>query len=62
MTGSTPFSIEKSDNFERSIKKLVKTHGKGLVKIVAENLEVLTENPYPNNSRQEPLPGKIRLP
>jgi mRNA-degrading endonuclease YafQ of YafQ-DinJ toxin-antitoxin module len=62
MTGSTPFLIESSDNFERSFKKLVKTHGKGLVKVVADNLEVLTENPYPNNSRQEPLPGKIRLP
>lgn len=62
MTGSTPFSIEASDHFERSFKKLAKTHGKGLVKIVTEVLENLTDNPYPNNSRQEPLPGKIRLP
>ncbi len=61
MTGLTPFSIEKSDNFQRSVKKLFKTHGKGLVEIVAETLENLTENPYPKNSRQEPLPGKIRL-
>jgi mRNA-degrading endonuclease YafQ of YafQ-DinJ toxin-antitoxin module len=61
VTGLTPFSIEKSDNFVRSFKKLVKIHGKGLVEIVAETLENLTENPYPNNSRQEPLPGKIRL-
>lgn len=62
MTGLTPFLIETSDNFERSFKKLTKTHGKGLVKIITEVLENLTENPYPNNSRQEPLPGKIRLP
>ncbi|AFY47729.1 hypothetical protein Nos7524_1868 [Nostoc sp. PCC 7524] len=62
MTGSTPFSIEKSDNFQRSFKKLAKFHGTGFVELVAQVLEDLLENQYPQNSRQEPLPGKIRLP
>ncbi|MGL6341494.1 MAG: type II toxin-antitoxin system RelE/ParE family toxin [Waterburya sp.] len=61
MTGSTPFLIEKSDNFQRSLKKLVKAHGKRFTQIIIETLENLTENPYPHNSRQEPLPGKLRL-
>lgn len=62
MTGSTPFSIEKSDNFQRSFKKLAKFHGNSFVEIVAQVLEDLIEDQYPNNSRQEPLPGKIQLP
>jgi mRNA-degrading endonuclease RelE of RelBE toxin-antitoxin system len=62
VTGSTPFSIEKSDNFQRSFKKLAKFHGTGFVELVAQVLEDLLEDPYPYNSRQEPLPGKIRLP
>jgi Txe/YoeB family toxin of Txe-Axe toxin-antitoxin module len=52
VTGSTPFSIEESENFKRSFKKLVKIH---------EILEDLTEDQYPINSRNEPLPGKIQL-
>lgn len=55
MTGSTPFSIEKSDNFQRSFKKLIKFHGNGFVEIVAQVLEDLIEDQYPNNSRQEPF-------
>ena len=62
MTGSTPFSIEESDNFKRSFKKLAKTHGASFVELVAEILENLTEDQYPINSRNEPLPGKIQLP
>jgi mRNA-degrading endonuclease RelE of RelBE toxin-antitoxin system len=62
VTGSTPFSIEKSDNFQRSFKKLAKFHGTGFVELVAQVLEDLLEDQYPHNSRQEPLPGKIRLP
>lgn len=60
MTGSTPFSIEHSDNFKRSFKKLVKIHGKtGFVEIINKVLEELIDNPYPINSRHEPLPKKI---
>jgi mRNA-degrading endonuclease YafQ of YafQ-DinJ toxin-antitoxin module len=61
VTGSTPFSIEESENFKRSFKKLVKIHGIGFVEFVAEILEDLTEDQYPINSRNEPLPGKIQL-
>lgn len=61
MTGSTPFLIEKSDNFQRSFKKLAKFHGSTFVELVAEALENLIDDPYPYNSRQEPLPGKIKL-
>lgn len=62
MTGSTPFSIEKSDNFQRSFKKLAKFHGSSFVELIAQILEGLIEDQYPHNSRQEPLPGKIQLP
>lgn len=61
MTGSTPFLIEESENFKRSFKKLAKTHGAGFVELVVEALEALTEDQYPINSRNEPLPGKIQL-
>ena len=62
MTGSTPFSIEDSDNFKRSFKQLAKTHGSDFVEVVAHILEALIEEQYPLNSRNEPLPGKIDLP
>jgi mRNA-degrading endonuclease YafQ of YafQ-DinJ toxin-antitoxin module len=62
VTGSTPFSIEESDNFKRSFKKLAKFHGADFVELVAEVLENLIEDQYPINSRNEPLPGKIQLP
>lgn len=62
MTGLTPFSIKECDNFKRSFKKIAKVIGTNFVKIIAGVLENLTENPYPINSRQEPLPGKIHLP
>jgi len=62
VTGSTPFSIEKSDNFNRSFKKLAKAYRSDFVECVAEVLEDLIEDQYPINSRNEPLPGKIELP
>lgn len=62
MTGSTPFSIETSDNFKRSFKKVVKTHGSSFVELISKILEELIDDPYPNNTRNEPLPGKIKLP
>ena len=65
MTGSTPFLIEKSDNFSRSFKKLAKAHKvykDSFVELIAKTLEDLINNPYHNNSHQEPLPGKIQLP
>lgn len=62
MSGSTPFSIEASDNFKRSFKKLAKIHGASFVEIISKVLEELIDDQYPNNSRNEPLPGKIKLP
>lgn len=61
MTGLTPFSIEKSDNFQRSFKKLAKFHGSSFVELMVEIIENLTEEQYPYNSRQEPLPSKMQL-
>ncbi|UBF27029.1 type II toxin-antitoxin system RelE/ParE family toxin [Kovacikia minuta CCNUW1] len=62
MTGSTPFSIEESDNFKRSFKKLAKVHKGSFIELIAKTLEDLIDDQYPNNSRNEPLPGKIHLP
>lgn len=62
MTGSTPFSIEASDNFKRAFKKLAKIHKSSFVELIEKTLEGLTEEQYPSNSRSEPLPGKIQLP
>jgi len=69
VTGSTPFSIDTSndasDNFSRSFKKLAKAHKvykDSFVELIDKTWEDLINNPYPNNSRQEPLPGKIQLP
>ncbi|MGB3760253.1 MAG: hypothetical protein WBA07_28395 [Rivularia sp. (in: cyanobacteria)] len=62
MTGLTPFSIEKTGNFKRSFKKLAKLYGNDFIEIIAEILENLIEDQYPIKSRQEPLPGKIKLP
>jgi mRNA-degrading endonuclease RelE of RelBE toxin-antitoxin system len=61
VTGSTPFSIEASENFRRSFKKLAKVHGASFVKLIEEVLEGLIEDQYPISSRQEPLPGKLQL-
>lgn len=62
MTGSNPFSIEESDNFKRSFKKLAKSLGSDFVELLTEILEGLIDEHYPINSRNEPLPAKIQLP
>lgn len=62
MAGSTPFSIEESDNFKRSFKKLAKIHGASFVELIAEVLEALIEDRFPINSRREPISRKIQLP
>lgn len=61
MTGSPPFSIEESDNFRRSFRKLAKVHKGGFVELIAKTLEDLIDDQYPKNSRQEPLPGEVEL-
>lgn len=62
MAGLTPFSIEESDNFKRSFKKLAKIHGASFVELIATVLEALIEDRFPINSRREPIPRKIQLP
>ncbi|NEQ36316.1 MAG: type II toxin-antitoxin system RelE/ParE family toxin [Okeania sp. SIO3I5] len=67
MTGSTLFSIEKTTNFERSFKKLVKTYKskskkQEFIRVISEHLEKLIINPYPQSERHEPLPKGIELP
>jgi mRNA-degrading endonuclease YafQ of YafQ-DinJ toxin-antitoxin module len=62
VTGSNPFSIEESDNFRRSFKKLAKSLGNDFVELLTEVLESLIDDPYPINCRNEPLPAKIQLP
>jgi mRNA-degrading endonuclease YafQ of YafQ-DinJ toxin-antitoxin module len=65
MTGSLPFSIEESENFKRSFKKLAKNtkvYGLKFVEFIARILEELIDNPYPNKTRNEPLPNKTQLP
>lgn len=59
MAGLTPFSIENTDNFQRSFKKLYKNHGDAFLERVNSILEGLIDDPYPLNSRQEPLPRKL---
>lgn len=62
MTGLTPFSIESSEQFERSFKKLAKAMGQHLVNHVTLALEQLIDDPYPPSARQEPLPSRFPLP
>lgn len=67
MTGSPRFLIEKIDFFEKSFKKLVKSYKSNIqqqefARIIASFLEKLTIDPYPPQSRIEPLPGGIKLP
>lgn len=47
MTGSTPFSIEASDNFKRSFKKLAKVHRDSFVALIGKTLEDLIDDRYP---------------
>lgn len=62
MTGSNPFSVKPSDNFNRSFKKLGKTYGATFTDKVEEVLEELIDESYPTISRNEPLPSNLKLP
>jgi mRNA-degrading endonuclease YafQ of YafQ-DinJ toxin-antitoxin module len=62
VTGSNRFSIEETENFKRSFKKLGKVHKSGLINEFARILEGLLDHPYPSNAREEPLPSNVRLP
>ncbi|MBW4513707.1 MAG: type II toxin-antitoxin system RelE/ParE family toxin [Timaviella obliquedivisa GSE-PSE-MK23-08B] len=62
MAGLPPFSIESTDSFQRSFKKLEKVYRRKFLGMVEGILEGMIEDPYPLSSRQEPLPSKIQLP
>jgi mRNA-degrading endonuclease YafQ of YafQ-DinJ toxin-antitoxin module len=62
VAGSNQFSIESSNNFERSFKKLAKNYRADFVETITDVLEALIDDPDPRNARQEPLPGNLRLP
>ena len=61
MAGSTPFSIKHTENFKRSFKRLAKNYKTNFVDRVEDVLENLIDDQYPLSSRDEPLPGNIRL-
>ncbi len=67
MAGSTPYLLKKSANFERSFKKLAKSYKSNhqkqeFIKIIGNYLEEIIINPYPPQSRNEPLPSGFKLP
>ncbi len=62
MDGLPPFSIESTDSFQRSFKKLEKVYRSKFIEMVADILERMIEDPYPLSSCQEPLPSRIKLP
>lgn len=62
MTGSTRFSIEKTDSFSRSYKKLQKVSLQNFPETVAHAIELLFLDPFPQKSRNEPLPSNSQLP
>jgi mRNA-degrading endonuclease RelE of RelBE toxin-antitoxin system len=62
VTGSLPYSLKSLDNFESSFKKLgksykSKTQREGFITVIEQAIENLTTNPYPTDSRSEPLSG-----
>ena len=67
MTGLPPFLLEKKDTFQTSFKKLIKSYKsksqqQDFIRFISNQIESLLVNPYPAQSRTEPLPVGIRLP
>lgn len=66
MSGLSPFSLEKSEPFERSFKKLVKSYKsqsqqQDFRELISQSLKRLIINPYPPKARPEPLPSGLKL-
>ncbi|MEA5421393.1 hypothetical protein VB712_19380 [Spirulina sp. CCNP1310] len=63
MPGSPQFSLEQTNEFARTLKKLVKSkaYDKNFNVIISEVIWGLLNNPYPSNSRDEPLPRGTRI-
>ena len=62
MTGSPHYSIEKTESFERSFKKIAKSYRKEAIELLISGFEDLTIDPFSTKSRSEPLPSKTQLP
>lgn len=62
MTGSPLFSIEKTESFERSFKKIAKSYRKEAIETLISGLLDLAADPFPQKSRDEPLPSKAQIP
>jgi mRNA-degrading endonuclease YafQ of YafQ-DinJ toxin-antitoxin module len=67
VTGSTLFLLEKTDNFQRSFKKLIKSYKSKIqqqefIEVVSSYLEQLIVDPYLPQSRDEPLSGGMKVP
>ncbi len=64
MTGSIPFLLKKSESFEKTFRKLGKSkaYDKTFPEKIGRVLKSLPHNPYPKDSRKEPLPSKTKLP
>jgi hypothetical protein len=64
MTGLSPFLLEKTDNFERTFKRLGKSkaYDKNFPNTIAAILKGLMNEVYPVSSRDEPLPGGLDIP
>lgn len=63
MTGSLRFSLETTDQFNKTFRKLAKSkaYGKNFKDVVSEVLRGLLRDPYPSNSWDEPLPRGTRI-
>ncbi len=62
MTGLPLFSIERTESFERSFKKLAKYYRKEGIETLISGFEDLATDPFPPKSRDEPLPIKAQIP
>ncbi|MEM9155561.1 MAG: type II toxin-antitoxin system RelE/ParE family toxin [Cyanobacteria bacterium P01_F01_bin.33] len=64
MTGSPLFSLEKTDGFERSFRKLAKSkaYGNSFSDKISDILKNLLDEVSPRDSRDEPLPGGASIP
>jgi hypothetical protein len=62
VTGLPRFSIERTESFERSFKKLAKFYRKEAIEALIVGFEALSADPFPPKSRDEPLPSKVQIP
>jgi mRNA-degrading endonuclease YafQ of YafQ-DinJ toxin-antitoxin module len=61
VTGLPLFSIERTESFDRSFKKLAKYYRQEGIEILITGFENLAADPFPPKSRDEPLPSRFQL-